>query len=124
MRKMSDIVRGQNPLTLPPRATVREACRHRGERDVGAVLVREGDRRLAGIFTGRDADAIGRGHARDPKTPPGRTAMTLLVIPAIYVVLRDEGRPRGKPPGMGKPRRVPRLLSRRPSQPRRAPSEE
>jgi CBS domain-containing protein len=55
MRKMSDIVRHQDPLTLPPDATVKDACRHMRDRRVGAVLVTEADRRLAGIFTGRDA---------------------------------------------------------------------
>jgi CBS domain-containing protein len=92
MRKMSDIVCSQNPLTLPPSATVKEACRHMRERYVGAVLVTEGDRRLAGIFTGRDAVhrvlAEGKSAARtqlaevmtrDPKTlPPGRTAIEAL----------------------------------------------
>ncbi|HEY2533004.1 MAG TPA: CBS domain-containing protein [Xanthobacteraceae bacterium] len=52
---MSDIVRHQDPLTLPPDATVKDACRHMRDRRVGAVLVTEADRRLAGIFTGRDA---------------------------------------------------------------------
>ena len=55
MRKMSDIVRNQDPVTLPPSATVREACRYMRDRRVGAVLVTEGDNRLLGIFTGRDA---------------------------------------------------------------------
>jgi len=55
MRKMSDIVRNQDPVTLPPSATVREACRFMRDRRVGAVLVTKGDRRLLGIFTGRDA---------------------------------------------------------------------
>ena len=58
MRKMSDIVRSQDPLTMPPSATVKEACRHMRNRRVGAVLVTEKDRRLLGIFTGRDA--VGR----------------------------------------------------------------
>jgi CBS domain-containing protein len=92
MRKMSDIVRNQNPVTLPPEATVQEACRHMRERYVGAVLVTEGDRRLVGIFTGRDAVhrvlAEGKDAARtrlaevmtrDPKTlPPGRAAIEAL----------------------------------------------
>ena len=55
MRKMSDIVRNQDPLTLPPSATVREACRYMRDRRVGAVLVTESEHRLVGIFTGRDA---------------------------------------------------------------------
>lgn len=57
MRKMSDLVRHQDPLTMPPDATVREACLHMRDRRVGAVLVvaSENDNRLVGIFTGRDA---------------------------------------------------------------------
>jgi CBS domain-containing protein len=92
MRKMADIVRNQNPVTLPPEATVQEACRRMRERYVGAVLVTEGDRRLVGIFTGRDAVhrvlAEGKDGARtrlaevmtrDPKTlPPGKAAIEAL----------------------------------------------
>lgn len=55
-RQMSDMVRHQSPLTLPPSASVKEACRQMAERRVGAVLVTEGDE-LVGIFTGRDAVA-------------------------------------------------------------------
>jgi CBS domain-containing protein len=57
MRKMSDLVQHQDPLTMPPDASVREACRHMRDRRVGAVLVvaGENDNRLVGIFTGRDA---------------------------------------------------------------------
>ena len=55
MRKMSDFVRNQDPLTLPPHASVQEACRHMRDRRVGAVLVIEDDGRVVGIFTGRDA---------------------------------------------------------------------
>jgi len=55
MRKMADIVRNQDPVTLPPSATVREACQCMRDRRVGAVLVSDSDRRLVGIFTGRDA---------------------------------------------------------------------
>ena len=55
MRKMCDLVRKQDPVSLPPSATVKEACQCMRNRRVGAVLVTEGDRRLVGIFTGRDA---------------------------------------------------------------------
>jgi CBS domain-containing protein len=92
MRKKSDIVRNQDPLTLPPSATVRDACRCMRHHCIGAVLVTEGDHRLLGIFTGRDAVhrvlAEGRSPARtklaevmtpDPDTmPPGRTAIEAL----------------------------------------------
>ena len=54
-RHASDIISHQNPLMLPPTATVKQACQRMRDRRVGAVLVTEGDRRLVGIFTGRDA---------------------------------------------------------------------
>lgn len=58
IREISTIIRDQNPVTLPPGATVREACKLMHDRRVGAVLVTEGGDRLVGIFTGRDA--VGR----------------------------------------------------------------
>jgi CBS domain-containing protein len=92
MRKIFDIVRDQDPVILPPSATVKEACRRMRARRVGAVLVAEADRRLLGIFTGRDAVhrvlAEGKSAARtklatvmtaDPTTmPPGKTAIEAL----------------------------------------------
>jgi CBS domain-containing protein len=92
MRKMSDIVRNQVPVTLPPDATVRDACQRMRDRRVGAVLVTEGDQRLLGIFTGRDAvhRVLAQGKSatrtklaavmtRDPDTmPPGKTAIEAL----------------------------------------------
>jgi CBS domain-containing protein len=55
MRTLSEIVFNQNPLTLPPNATVKEACREMCERRVGSVLVVDEAGCLVGIFTGRDA---------------------------------------------------------------------
>jgi CBS domain-containing protein len=66
MRTMSDIVRNQRPLMLPPGATVMQAARHMRERRVGAVLVTEGDRELVGIFTGRDAVSRVMAEGKDP----------------------------------------------------------
>ena len=54
-RTMGEIVRDQKPLVLGPDATVSEACGAMYARRVGAVLVTDADRRLLGIFTGRDA---------------------------------------------------------------------
>jgi CBS domain-containing protein len=68
---MSDLVRHQDPLMLPPAASVQEAARHMRERNVGAVLVAEDDARLVGIFTGRDAIARVVAEGRDP----ARTAL-------------------------------------------------
>ena len=92
MRKMSDIVRNQDPVTLRPNATVREACQCMRDRRVGAVLVTDSDRHLLGIFTGRDAVhrvlAEGKSAARttladvmtpNPDTiPPGEMAIDAL----------------------------------------------
>ena len=110
MRKMSDIVRNQDPVTLPPSATVRDACRCMRERRVGAVLVTEDDHRLLGIFSGRDAVhrvlAEGKSAARtklaevmtrDPNTmPPGKTAIEALRLMEggryRHVPVVDEGK--------------------------------
>lgn len=54
-RTMGEIVRDQSPLTRGPEMTVAEACAAMYARKVGAVLVVDPDRRLLGIFTGRDA---------------------------------------------------------------------
>ena len=91
MRKMSDFVRNQDPLTLPPDSTVEEACRCMRDRRVGAVLVTE-DGCLVGVFTGRDAVhrvlAEGKNASDtrladvmtpDPNAmPPGKTAIEVL----------------------------------------------
>jgi CBS domain-containing protein len=104
MRKVSDIVRNQNPVSLPPSATVRKACQSMRDSRVGAVLVTEPDCRLVGIFTGRDAVhrvlAEGKSAAktilaevmtRDPDCmPPGKTAIEALR-------LMDDGRYRHLP---------------------------
>ena len=92
MRKMVDMVRNQDPVTLPPEATVKDACQRMRDRRIGAVLIIEADRRLVGIFTGRDAVhrvlAEGKNAARttlaevmtrDPNAmPPGNTAIEAL----------------------------------------------
>lgn len=92
MRKMADMVRNQDPVTLSPEATVKDACERMRDRRIGAVLIIEADRRLVGIFTGRDAVhrvlADGKNAARttlaevmtrDPDTmPPGNTAIEAL----------------------------------------------
>lgn len=53
-RCLAYIVRNQDPLTLPPEATVQLACQRMWERREGAVLVTK-DTKLVGTFTGRDA---------------------------------------------------------------------
>jgi CBS domain-containing protein len=99
IRQISDIVRDQKPLTLTPDATVKHACECMRDRRVGAVLVTEGDHRLVGIFTGRDAVCRVLAQGKNPaKTvladvmtprpdwmPPGRNAVEALRL------LRDGG---------------------------------
>ena len=55
MRKLSDIVLNQTPLTLTKSATVKDACHQMCARHAGSVLVVNEHGHLEGIFTGRDA---------------------------------------------------------------------
>src|SRR5579872_4155863 len=74
-RDMSEIIRNQKPLTLPPGATVQEACQHMHQRRVGAVLVTDENARLLGIFTGRDAVRI-LAQGMNPTDTPLHRVMT------------------------------------------------
>ena len=92
MRRVSEIVRYQHPLLLPPETTVRHACQCMRQRKVGAVLVADLDGRLLGIFTGRDAVGRVLAEGRDPEktaisevmttnprtVPPGHSAIDAL----------------------------------------------
>ncbi len=82
MRRMLDIVRNQNPLTLAPTTTVRFACECMRERKVGAILVTDQDQHLLGIFTGRDA--IGRVLAEGKDAD--RTTLAEVMTPAPHAV--------------------------------------
>ncbi|MDP1753113.1 MAG: CBS domain-containing protein [Reyranella sp.] len=66
MRQLQDIAWEQQPVTLPPKATVMEACRAMRDRRVGSVVVATADGRLAGIFTGRDAVCRVLAAGKDP----------------------------------------------------------
>jgi CBS domain-containing protein len=92
MRRMKEVFRDRTPIVLPPTATVADACREMRDRRIGAVIVADADRRLLGIFTGRDAVWRMLAEGRDPyataladvMTPkpltisPGRTAIDAL----------------------------------------------
>ena len=97
-RPMSEIVRSQRPLAMPPEATVKAACERMHERRVGAVLVVDAAGVLVGIFTGRDAVRclahvpdpaqvrLAEAMTRDPDTmPPRATAIEALRL------MRDGG---------------------------------
>ena len=96
-REMSEIIRHQDPLKLPPEATVQEACKRMHARKVGAVLVTDERSRLLGIFTGRDAVRV-LAQSKNPATklkdvmtkhpasmPPRSTAVEALRL------MRDGG---------------------------------
>ena len=75
-RRMDEMVRRQNPATLPMDAIVQDACRVMRERQIGAMLITSDDGLLAGIFTGRDA--VGRvvAEGRDPAAAKLADVMT------------------------------------------------
>ena len=54
-RKLSYLVKDQNPLLLGTHETVKRACECMCERRTGSVLVVDERQNLKGIFTGRDA---------------------------------------------------------------------
>jgi len=64
-RPMSEIIKRQDPLVLPPAASVKHACQLMRARRVGAVLVTDGEQRSIGIFTGRDAASRVLAEGRD-----------------------------------------------------------
>jgi CBS domain-containing protein len=76
-RQLGEIIRRQNPVTLPVNATVQQACTLMRDRRIGAILVTESDGRLAGLFTGRDA--VGRivAEALDPARTTLGSVMTV-----------------------------------------------
>lgn len=54
-RRVGELIRDQQPLTMHRSATVAEACAAMHKRRVGAVLIVDEENALLGIFTGRDA---------------------------------------------------------------------
>ena len=76
MRKLQDIAWEQQPVMLPPEATVMEACRAMRDRRVGSVVVADADARLKGIFTGRDAVCRVLAVGKDATTTVLRDVMT------------------------------------------------
>jgi CBS domain-containing protein len=55
VRRLSEIVSNQRPLTLAPSHTVKIACERMRDSQAGAVLVADREGLLIGIFTSRDA---------------------------------------------------------------------
>lgn len=76
MRKMSEIVRHQDPVILHQETTVKHACSRMRDRRVGAVLVTDKQGSLVGIFTGRDAVARVLAEGRDAASTKLADVMT------------------------------------------------
>jgi CBS domain-containing protein len=55
MRKLSDVIFNQTPLTMPATASVQDAAHAMSTRRAGSVVVLNELGQLAGLFTGRDA---------------------------------------------------------------------
>jgi CBS domain-containing protein len=69
MRRLSDIVCNQKPLTLLHTTTVQQACENMRQRKTGSVLVVDEHNKLVGIFTGRDAVRRVLAKGRSGNTP-------------------------------------------------------
>jgi CBS domain-containing protein len=97
-RQMAEIIRHQKPLTMPPDASLQEACKRMHARKVGAVLVVDAKGRLVGIVTGRDVVRAGS-RARHPLETTLKDVMTkkpVCMVPGATAIealrlMRDGG---------------------------------
>jgi CBS domain-containing protein len=67
-----------NPVTCPRDATFTDVARMMKERDIGAVIVQDGER-VSGIVTDRDLVVRGLAEGRDTKTTVGDITSTDIV---------------------------------------------
>jgi CBS domain-containing protein len=83
MKRVKEIIVGQDLVTVNSRVSVSEAARMMAARDIGAVPIADGGR-LAGIFTERDALTRIVAAGRDPaSTPIGDVMSSELVVASI-----------------------------------------
>jgi CBS domain-containing protein len=76
----TEIVRNQCPLILPTTTSVVQAARQMDSQKVSAVLVTEGNAKVVGIFTGRDAVTRVLAKGRDPVKTTLAEVMTYLPV--------------------------------------------
>lgn len=67
MGQMIRDIMTRDPLTLRADCTIQEAARAMRDRDIGNVLVTEGDSKLCGIVTDRDIVVRGLAEGKDPE---------------------------------------------------------
>lgn len=75
MHRLRDILQPRGPAIVSPDASVVEAARRMAERNVGAILVLEGDL-LHGIFSERDVMTRVVAAGLDPLSTPVRAVMS------------------------------------------------
>jgi CBS domain-containing protein len=76
MRKLSDVILEQRPLTMKEAASVLAACERMRDCQAGSVLVTGENGELVGIFTGRDAVCRVLAQGRDAATTRLADVMT------------------------------------------------
>lgn len=76
MHPVGELLPEDDPLTLPPRTSVFEACLRMRDDRVGAVLINDGDGLPLGVFTERDLMTRVVAAGRDPKQTPLEEVMT------------------------------------------------
>jgi CBS domain-containing protein len=74
-RSLADVAEGRKPLAVAEEKQVQHACRGMWRRKCGCTLVMDSQRRLSGIFTGRDAVRV-LATAKDAGEMPVKEAMT------------------------------------------------
>ena len=79
MKRLREIIAGQNVFCLPRGTSCLEAARYMTERQVGAVPVLEGDL-VVGIFSERDLMSRVVARGLDPRTTPIGQAMTKEIL--------------------------------------------
>jgi CBS domain-containing protein len=75
MHRLKDVLSPRGPSTVGPDASVVEAARRMAERNVGAILVLDGDN-LLGIFSERDVMTRVVAEGLDPVSTPVRFVMS------------------------------------------------
>ena len=84
MTQLTDLIRGSNPLRLPPRVTVKRACEEMLKNATTAALVTHSDGRLVGIFTDRDACRV----VANSKNP-AKVTLAKVMTKAPKTISRD-----------------------------------
>lgn len=76
MQPVGELLPEDEPLTLPPRTSVFDACVHMRDSRVGAVLISDGEGLPLGVFTERDLMTRVVAAGRDPRQTTLEEVMT------------------------------------------------